>query len=223
MLLSLITSLLVLLGAAAPVTEDPALSPTLAKRNTRSSSSYGYNIIPADCAEALGNMQRLPQFKADGGEGIFALSIGVFSRTGHDSRFRLPQSFTVRTCTILIELSSNLNKVVTTRSGVPGGAQSVIRQCINDRHIGGGDTRSGIETVIGSEQTLAPILRPGWEQCKLLIANNSRFDEHAQCLLHEFEVDAEAAARERAKRPENHNTSKRRYGYQRPSAVMPSR
>ena len=207
MLLPLFASLLVLLSAAAPVSENPASSHPLAKRATTCSAMWGYNIAPADCAAALHNMQSLPQFKADGWEGILPLPVSTFSRTATDSRFRLPQAFTVGSCTIFVDISSHMDRVVAIRASIPDGAQSLLERCVDGLRIGGADTRNNIETVIGNEQNLHGSLRAGWEACKRVVASLP-FDEHAQCLLHELEVEAQAAAQGRAQGPNGHQTSK---------------
>lgn len=198
MLLSLITSLFVLLSAAAPVAEDRALSTTLIKRSTQCEWLLGYNINQNDCYEALGNMQALPQFKSDSGEGIAAGPRSEFSRTSIDRRFRLPQSFTVRTCTIAVDVSGGVNALIFTRSNVLSGAQNLISQCVGDQHIGGINDRSGIFTVIVNEGNLSPVVRPSWEQCRRLMSN-PLFDQQAQCVVSAW---AEAVAR-------RHGTSKR--------------
>ncbi len=209
MLLPLIASLLAHLSTAAPVPGDPALSPILAKRSIECDANFGHNIALGDCYEVLRNMRKLPQFKDDSGEGIFAQASGTFSRNAVDSRFRLPQSFTTRTCTIFVDLSSTLNELVIMRSSVLVGAQRINNQCVRLQYIGGTDITNGIATAIGNEQFLHHSLRPGWEVCKAL-ANDTPFDQQAQCLLHELEVVAEAAvAAERATGPSNHGTSKR--------------
>lgn len=209
MLFPLIASLSVLLSAAAPVPEDPALSPILAKRGIRCDAKFGHNIVASDCNEVLRNMRALPQFKAGRREGIFAESSSTFSCNAVDSRFRFPQSFTTRTCTIFVDLKSSLNELVIRRSRVLVGAQRINEQCVRQQYIGGTDMTNDITTAIGNEQNLHHSFRAGWEVCKAL-ANDTPFDQQAQCLLHELEVGAEAAvAAERATRPSNHGTSKR--------------
>lgn len=209
MLFPLLASLSVLLSAAAPVPEDPALSPILAKRDVECDSKFGHSIVVSDCYEVLRNMRELPQFKADRGEGIFAAASGTFSRNAVDSRFRFPQSFTTRTCTIFVDMTNTLNEVVIRRSSVLVGAQRINNQCVRQQSIGGTDITNGIATAIGNERNLHHSLRAGWEVCKAL-ANDTPFDQQAQCLLHELEVGAEAAvAAERATGPSNHGTSKR--------------
>lgn len=206
MLFPLVTSLLVLLSAAAPVSENPALSHALVKRATRCSSIWGHNIVPADCTRALETMRRLPQFKADGGEGILASPISDFSRSAQDSRFRMPQSITEGTCTIFIDLPSSLSELPAIRSIILFGAQRILDECVNAQRIGGVDDGIGFNTVIGSEQSLDPSMRHGWEACKAHI-NTTPFDPHVQCLLHDLEVEAEAIARHRG--PPDHSTSKK--------------
>ena len=206
MLLPLATFILVTLSAAAPVTEDPAFSQTLAKRAPRCLRAFGHDIGLTDCVEALFNMNRLPQFREGRGEGLFSWPTSEFSRTATDSRFRLPQQIKVGTCTIFLDISSNMHRTVVMRSAVSLGAQDIVSQCVLPQRIGGSDTRFGIETAVGSEQTLDPSLRAAWEQCKLL-SDNVAFDDRAQCLLHDLEVEAEAAAQQRARGPNVHSTS----------------
>lgn len=193
MLLSLITSLFVLLSAAAPVAEDRALSPTLTKRSTECAWTLGYSINQNDCYEAFGNMQTLPQFNPGLGEGIVSGPRSQFSRTAIDRRFRLPQSYSVRTCTICVDLSRDLNALVITRPNVLNGVQRLINQCVHNHYIGGVDNQSGIYSVIGNEQNMSPQLRPAWAQCKLLMSNNP-FNQQAQCLLPDGVGEAAAAA-----------------------------
>lgn len=206
MLLSLITSLFVLLTAAAPVAEDRALSPTLTKRSTRCEWALGYGINQNDCYEVFGNMQTLPQFNPGPGEGIIAGPRSAFSRIATNRRFQLPQSFTVRTCTISVDLSSGLEAIVFTRANVLSGAHRLINECVRYQQIGGIDNQSGIYTVIANELNISPHVRPAWDQCKLLMSN-PQFDQQAQCHMFELELEgkAEAAAAARGR----HGTSKR--------------
>lgn len=199
MLLPLITSLFVLLSAAAPVAEDGASSPTLMKRSTQCDWALGYNINQNDCHEAFGNLQIQPQFGADSAEGIVAGPRNEFSRTAIDRRFRLPQSFSVRTCTICVDLTGDANALTVTRNNVLSGAQRLIDQCVYGQHLGGIDNSNGIFTIIANEGNLSPDVRPSWEQCKRRMSS-SLFDQRVQCLRSAWE---EVLARRR------HGTSKR--------------
>lgn len=212
MLLCLIISFLVNLSVAAPVTEDSTLSPVLAKRSTQCNADLGYSILTTDCHEALEIMRSLPQFRPDRGNGIFTDPTSEFSRTAPDSRFRLPQAFRVRGCTILIDVRHGMNSATVTRSSVETGVLRIIRQCVRGQlRTGGSDMESGIVTMIANEEKLTPRLRDGWDQCMALAHNNNNnpFDAQAQCLLYDFEVDAEAQARGRAGMSGGHSTSKR--------------
>lgn len=199
MLLPLITSLFVLLSAAATPTEDGASFPTFMKRSTQCELALGHNIDRNDCHEAFGNLQTQPQFRADSVEGIAAGPRSEFSRTAIDRRFRLPQSFSVRTCTICVDLTGDVNALTLTRNNVLSGAKRLIDQCVYGQQLGGIDNRNGLFTMIVNEGNLSPDVRPAWEQCKRRMSS-SLFDQRVQCLRSAWE---EALARRR------HGTSKR--------------
>ena len=191
MLLPLIVSLLVLLGAAAPVTDSQDLSDPLRTQTNRCSARYGHHIVLEDCQEVLANMRRLPQFSFS--FPLIPNPFSTFSRTSVDGRFRLPQAFTTRTCTIFVGLTRYAVPVSLLQPVIPISAQDVIEGCVHRSHIGGESRRHGITVIVGSEQTLHPSLRAGWDVCKAEVDREQPFDEHAQCLLHDFELDAQAA------------------------------
>ncbi|KAI9879568.1 MAG: hypothetical protein M1830_008102 [Pleopsidium flavum] len=195
MIILLTLSLLVSLGAAAPVADDQPLSPQLQKRAVGCHIEYGSDIVPGDCDQAIRKMRQMPTVDVNPRTGWLIPLSGEFSRTQPDGRFRLPQSFRFGTCTIIVGMSNPAETVTSGWGQVSAGAHYVIEQCVVLKgQIGGIDDRNGFDTLVVNERTMSQRLSDAWHECRLQIQSQHLLDPDAQCLINVFEMEAASQA-----------------------------
>ena len=189
MIFYIFAPLLFLLSAAAPLADDQAHSPVLQKRHTVCSPLYGRGIVESDCSAALQDMRRMTVSSTHPATGLTIPSMGAFSRFNPDGHYRLPQRFSVRTCTILVDTLQPGLTLVSNWDLLAGLTGNVISECVHDKGDGGENGEGGFNIAILNAANLDLLVLPAFERCVNLINMQQHLDSFTQCLLDTIESD----------------------------------
>ena len=186
----LFTPLLILLcAAAAPLAEDHSDFPALQKRSIACSTLYGRGIIERDCDGAIGDMRRMTVNSNHPGTGQPIPNMGAYSRFNPDGHYRLPQRFSVGTCTIIVDTVDTRLTLPSSWDLVAGGTSNVVRQCVHGNGQGGEMMDMGLTIVVLNEANLSPVIRDQWQRCVNLINMQQNLDSFTHCLLENIDRD----------------------------------
>lgn len=179
----LFASLLFVLSAAAPAADDHIKFPVLQKRDISCDVRYGQGILEQDCVEAMKQMQRMTPNAVHPGTGLPLPNMGGFGRLNPDARYRLPQRFSVGTCTILVDTIEPWLTLPSTWNILANNAKVVIDQCVHTHGTGGRFKAININTVIANEANIGPEIRDLWQYCMNTITMQQNQDGFIHCLL----------------------------------------
>lgn len=161
--------LLFILSAAAPVADDQFTSSVLQKRDIHCDLRLGHGILKKDCDDAVAEMRRITPIA------------GVFNRYNPDRQYRLPQRFSVGTCTILVDTIDHTLLRLLTWDIVAVTANNVINQCVYGYGTGGRFELTNFDIIIVNEANMGEEMRQPWLHCINTINAQESFNSFVHC------------------------------------------
>lgn len=179
----LITTLLCALGAAAPIADDKTPSFPIQKRAVSCHPRFGQHMDWVDCTLAVSQMRQMVLPSNHPSTGLAMVSMGAFSRLNPDPHYRLPQRFSVGSCTILIDTivpdtSINMSWDFLTRD-----ADGIINKCVVPNGEGGSNENLGFKTWVLNLGSMDKSLSPAWQQCMTIMNAQHDNDVMTKCVL----------------------------------------